>query len=238
MRTLWSSRRDGPRVELDTSNATTAQQLDLVTRVLALQERLVLRPSWNGTEIRVLLKGAGDCALIHNDVVTGQKLLERAEGLFLQSLRTVNRNWYFAAMVVGIALVGMVGWFIWKLAADGATPFAPPQTILAIFTFASMGSLTSVLIRLTSLDLKQELSRKFIIYLAIAKPFVAISFASVVYVILANDLVSFGHWSPDQQEAVRSVAAFLCGFSERFASDILDRVGIASTTSRSTAGKA
>jgi hypothetical protein len=201
----------------------------VVTRILALQERTILRPSWNNREIRVLLQGAGDCVAKANDVENAQKLLERAEGLFLQSMRTVNRNWYVAAMLAGIALVAALGWVVWTLAGHkDATPLAEQRTIVALFTFAAMGSMTSVLMRLTDLDLRFEVSRKFIIYLAIAKPFVAISFASVVYVILANGLVSFGKWDPGQQEAVRWVAAFLCGFSERFASDVLERVGLVS----------
>jgi hypothetical protein len=222
---MWPRQsRDGTNVTIDLPRGATAAQVDLVTRIRALQERLILRPSWNGVEIRTFLKGAGECAVACGDVAAGQKLLERAEGLFLQSLRTVNRNWYVAAMLVGVVLVGLVGFFVWHLAAEGTTPLAEQPTIIALFSFASMGSLTSVFIRLTSLDLKLELSRKFIIYLAIAKPFVAISFASVVYVILKNNLVSFGRWDASQQEAIRWVAAFLCGFSERFASDVLEKI--------------
>jgi len=222
---LFRSRQPKPdsRLTIELPQNASAEHIVLTTRVRALDERLCQRRSWSEKEIRVLLTGAADAALRGGDVKKGQELLSEAQAVFDQDLQTVNRNWYLFALVLGVILVALVSAIVVYLANRQIGNLAPASTILALFTFAGMGSVTSVLTRLTSLDLKAELSRKFVIYLAIAKPLVAVSFASVVYVILANHIVSIGQWSTDSQQAVYWVAAFLCGFSERFASDILGR---------------
>jgi hypothetical protein len=215
--------RQQDSVSTELPQSPSADQIVLATQIRALEERLARRHSASEKEIRVLLRGAADVATKTGDVEKGKELLRQAQAAFDQSLQTVNRNWYLFALLMGVVGVALVGAGVTWLTSSRFPGLASPDTILALFTFAGMGSVTSVLIRLTSLDLKAELSRKFVIYLAIAKPLVAVSFASIVYVILKNHIITFGQWSGESERAVFWVAAFLCGFSERFASDILGR---------------
>lgn len=132
---------------------------------------------------------------------------------------------------MGVAIIGAVLTHVVTLQIPELKNLTDSSTIASLFTFAAMGSVTSILTRLSSLDLREETSRKFVIYSAIARPFVAISFASVVYVILKYKIVAItlgGNTSKEVDDAVLWIAAFLCGFSERFASDILERVLISS----------
>jgi len=90
--------------------------------------------------------------------------------------------------------------------------------------FAGMGSVASVLTRLSAIDLKGELRRKWVVTSAATRPVLALLFAGVIYVILQNDLITVLGSTGTDKGALIWVASFLCGFSERFAVDILERV--------------
>jgi hypothetical protein len=220
---------DGPseRIKITLPANITAEQIVLVAKIRAQEERLYQRGSWSHNEIKVLLQGAADAAILGNNVKMGSELLHDANAVFLQTLQTANRNYYLAALIAGILVVAGIAWFVIYLANDKFGNLAEQSILISLFAFAGMGSITSALIGLPNLDLKNELSRKFVIYLAIAKPLIAISFASVVYVILKNNLVTIAsNFDGDNggKEAFLWVAAFLCGFSERFAVGILNQV--------------
>lgn len=224
LKTLWKREDRDARLAIDLPPQPSADQIVLVTQIRALDERLQKRRLWAHREIRVLLAGAADTAIRGADVARAREMFAEAQAFFGQALQATNRNYYLGWMIMGVLIVATIGGVLFWAADRRFGNLAAPETIVSLFAFAGMGSVTSVLTRLTSLDLKSELSKKFVIYLAVAKPLVAISFASVVYVILKNDIVTIGQWQGHAREALYWVAAFLCGFSERFASDLLGRV--------------
>ena len=101
-----------------------------------------------------------------------------------------------------------------------------PNTLLIIILFASIGGLTSVITRISKIDLKEEISRIAVIVPGFSKPFVAAAFAIVVYFILQNKIVgiTIGAEAGSGGYGIFAVTSFLCGFSERFAGDIISRV--------------
>ena len=100
---------------------------------------------------------------------------------------------------------------------------AAPQMIIGLFAFAGIGSTASVLTRLSTMDLGNETSKGMLLLSGASKPLIAIAFACIVYIIMKHQLVaiSVGGSGKEAAEAAIWVAAFLCGFSERFASDII-----------------
>jgi hypothetical protein len=212
--------------EIEIPQEASADQIALWTDIRALQQRLKRVNTWSEGEICVFLRGATQTLRQTKNLEVARNLFNKGYELFLKDTQSRNRNWYVLALLPGILAVTAITGLVGHLAAIEFGNLAPKGTIISLFTFAALGSVTSVLTRLSSLDLSQELSRKFVVYSAVSKPLVAISFASVVYLILTHKLVPIQLGNGDQasQEATVWVAAFLCGFTERFASDLLERI--------------
>jgi hypothetical protein len=92
-----------------------------------------------------------------------------------------------------------------------------------------MGSIASVLTRLSSLDLRQNARGQLVFISGIARPVIAIFLSIIVYMILDMGIidVQFGRDPSARRESLYLVTSFLCGFSERFAKDIIARVPLA-----------
>ena len=205
----------------------TADQLALASEIRAMWQRVLQRQLWSRGAVRELLLGAADAG--GKDVDKGRALLERAQEMFDDDVQTKNRMFYVIGVVLGVGVVALVtaGVVLFARAFESLTKYlADPSFVIALFAFAGMGSLTSVLIRLSTIDLKHELRQKFVVLSAAARPIVAMAFASIAYVVLKNGLISVrvGAGGADAQDALIWTAAFLCGFSERFATDLLERV--------------
>jgi hypothetical protein len=169
-----------PQNSSSDQSVLTTDQIILITQIRAVQERLLKRPSWSEKEISVLLSGATDAVIRGDKLEKAKELLLEAQAAFSQDLQIANRNWYLLALIGGVFIVALITIGLCHLVnmkMEAGKNLADIPTIVTLFTFAGMGSLTSVFTRLTNLDLKAELSRKFVIYQAIAKPLVAISFA-------------------------------------------------------------
>ena len=206
--------------------AETSEGIALLTKARALQERILRRRAWDQREAGEFLQGAVNCVTAVHDPKASQLLLDRAENVYLESILSVNRNYYVASVAIGAVVatsLGMGMW--WALSHCAALHLPTADTTFKLLALATLGGVASVLIRLTSIDLKLERNRKFVFVLGIAKSVLAIALAIVIYIILSNHLVSLGRWKDGEERAVWLVAAFLCGFSERFASDILDKFG-------------
>jgi hypothetical protein len=82
--------------------------------------------------------------------------------------------------------------------------------------------------RLPSIDLRQEPSDVMIILSGATKPIVAIIFAIVVFLILDLKVldIQFGSSTGPRSNGLYLVSSFLCGFSERFATDIISRIPV------------
>ncbi len=205
----------------------TADQINIMTDIKALEQRLIKIPTWSENEIIILLNGAADAAIRGNNIVVARTMYDKAHELFHADAQTRNRNWYVTAMIIGVIVVAAICGIVTYLAYNKFGNLTNPNTIISIFTFAAMGSVTSILTRLSSLDLREETSRKYVIYSAISKPFVAISFACIIYLALKHKVINIQVGNSSSicgEDAMYWIAAFLCGFSERFASDFIDSV--------------
>ncbi len=112
------------------------------------------------------------------------------------------------------------------LIAGYLEPYVAPSLLLLILLSAGLGSVASVLSRLPSIDLRQEPSDVMIILSGATKPIVAIIFAIVVFLILDLKVldIQFGSSTGPRSNGLYLVSSFLCGFSERFATDIISRI--------------
>jgi hypothetical protein len=133
--------------------------------------------------------------------------------------------------MVGKVFSGNSTGSLWARLSEGLvwiTTAAPPKTITPLFFFAGLGASASVLSRLTSIDLKDEPMKKMVLVTGATRPALAVIFASVIFVILSNNIISVKLSSGSEVAAASLplvwVAAFMCGYSERFASDLIAQV--------------
>ena len=157
----------------------------------------------------------------------GRSLLTHAEGVYLQHIQARNRLRYLLGMLAGILVLFVFGIALGR--ASGVLGSVMPADLLPfVLLFAGMGAMTSVLTRLSSIDLRDQTSIPMVFISGMARPVTAVFFALVVSLVLALRIVDL-HVGVRGGEGVPPslflVAAFLCGFSERFAQDVLARVG-------------
>jgi hypothetical protein len=214
------------RITIPPLEHATADQLLLLGDVRALEERVIQRRVWSAPSVRELLQAAASAGLGVGDVDKGREAFTKAEALFQADVGSKNRMFYLLGALIGIVVVAALVFGVLAVAAvmDIAT-IATRDTVIAVATFAGMGSAASVLTRLSTIDLSNELRRKWVVTSAATRPLLAVIFASVIYVVLQNGIVSFeGLRDEPAKSALIWIASFLCGFSERFAIDILERV--------------
>src|SRR5262245_27683655 len=212
---------------------------DLVRDIVVLDHRSLhsfgvhSRPR---AEVKALLQNAVIVAgyvLFHQGVATGSTevrdtraaigLYAQAQAIFLRYLQSINRLWYVAGVVLGTFILVIVAFGVRFLPATLAEAVAPGLLTTLIF-FAGLGSLVSVLLRLSKIDLANEVLRLILVISGAGRPFVAGAFALVVYLLLSNKLIAVTLTS--ESVGTYCVIAFLCGFSERFAQDLLGRVSV------------
>jgi hypothetical protein len=208
-------------------------QIVFLAEVRALAKRVEKHKPWARQEILLLLENAANAGLVAGKVAKGEVVFSKAEEVYFRDMQTRNRLRYVGGSALGVIFLILLAIIMVNLSELNIIKnLAPPDIIVSLFAFAGIGSMTSVLTRLSSLDLKDETSKAMIFLSGGSKPLVAIGFASILYIILKYHLVSISIQSglPDgelTQDAVNApywVAAFLCGFSERFTGDIIARL--------------
>lgn len=222
---------DDGELHLELPSTLTADQVVFLAEIRSLAKRVAKNRFWARQEIFLLLENAANAGVILGDLEKGESVYKRAAAVYERALLARNRFSYIVGTALGVVvllIVLLVGTA--ALAQYGITSLAPAETIISLFAFAAMGSVTSVLIRLSTLDLKEETSRTLLMLSGASKPLVAIAFASIVYIVLKYKLIAITIGSPDgideaADQAAYWIAAFLCGFSERFGSDIIARLG-------------
>ena len=159
------------------------------------------------------------------DAARGRQILKEAERIYFHHNQTKNRIRYLIGSAAGIAIAALLGALL-VLVPTSIEKFVSPQFMIPLFAFAGMGAMTSILTRISSIDLRKETSHFSVYISGLSRPVIAIFFSIVVYVILNAKIVDISfNGSPDgQSNAIYLVASFLCGFSERFAKDIIARV--------------
>jgi hypothetical protein len=158
-------------------------------------------------------------------------LLDHAEAVYHQHIQAKNRLHYLGGILAGIVIILGLGFLLsWLFSSPDSV--IPSTMLPTILLFAGMGSITSVLTRLSSIDLRDQTSLWMIIISGMARPVTGLFFALVVYLVLSLRIVDFhiGAGTDPSPPALFLIAAFMSGFSERFAQDILSRVGGAVST--------
>jgi hypothetical protein len=208
----------------------SAEQMVLISYIRALEQRVQQRRLWSADTVKALLQGAADATVHADKLDKAREALQRAQKVFEDDIQTKNRMFYLLGALVGTLGVGFLTWGVLEYYEQVSQTGLPTKsTVILLVVFAGMGSAASVLTRLSTIDLKDELRKKMVFFSAMTRPLLAIAFASVVYEILSNNIISIKgfevHPNVDPGgSGLIWVAAFLCGFSERFAIDILDRV--------------
>jgi hypothetical protein len=165
---------------------------------------------------------------------TARALLDYAESVYFQHIQAKNRLKYLSGMLFGIVIILGLGFLLsWLFSSPSAV--IPSTMLPTILLFAGMGSITSVLTRLSAIDLRDQTSHWMIIISGMARPVTGLFFALAVYLVLSLRIVDFhiGAGTDPTPPAMFLIAAFMSGFSERFAHDILAKVGGAVSASAS-----
>lgn len=224
--------------------------ITFLARLRALAVRMARRPSRVHYEVIALLEGAaaagrreaqvlggaGPCTLAH-----AMEALDRGAARLGQLEQARSRVTYLQGVGIGFVifvLAPAAAIAVTSVPAGG--PTAEPWLVRAasflpvrVVCFAGFGAVASVLTRLQSIDLSEEPKNRMLRISGAARPIVAVLFAAVVYQIIIRKVVALGGvTTPPLLTAYCIVAAFLCGFSERFATDMLDRVPFARAATR------
>jgi hypothetical protein len=197
------------------------------------------RRPWSRPEIEAILSTAEEALATGASAGPVRQIVAKANERFLQDVQSKNRLIYAAGMFLGALILGLISVVLVSFAEEGRFNLASSNTLVSLFVFAGLGSVTSFLTRLPSLDLRAESSQRLVLLSAASRPVVAIGFASVIYLVLRYKLVNLQVASDDAaaQDALSWIAAFLCGFSERFASDLLGRLPFAKVDNTAPSNK-
>jgi hypothetical protein len=238
-----------PVLDLEARWPESAEMAAFLADAAALNRRLSSRKSWVSNEVALRLQGAVNAARATGtgnatqNMLVAQNTLLKAQAVYLDDLQAKNRVLYLLGLVMGVGLMVLLPLvLLWTMSVAGLAlqgsqnrvqvtlsntmewfaGAAPLTTTAPLFFFAGLGACASVLSRLTTIDLKSESSRIMVLLSAAIRPALAVIFACVVFVILQNKIISVG--TDTVPTALIWVAAFLCGYSERFATDMLERV--------------
>jgi hypothetical protein len=219
--------KDG-ELQLELPSALTPEQVVFLAELQSLAKRVEKNRFAVRQEVLRLLENAANADVVLGDLKKGEALLTRAAAVHERALIARNRLHYIVGTICGIVVLSGVVLGAAALSHYGITSIGPPEILLALFAFAAVGSITSVLMRLSQLNLREETSRGLLMLSGASKPLVAIAFASIVYIVLKYKLVAISLGTPEglSQEADKAaywIAAFLSGFSERLGSDIVVR---------------
>src|SRR5262249_45374877 len=136
----------------------SAEQSLLISEILALEQRVIQRRLWSAPSVRELLQGAAETTIHADALDKARNALEKAQTIFQDDVQTKNRMFYLLGALCGTAAVGVLTWAVLAFARwRGLANLASADNVITLFTFAGMGSAASVLTRLSTIDLKEEL---------------------------------------------------------------------------------
>jgi hypothetical protein len=165
--------------------------------------------------------GVQRAVLERQEVECLEHVLEQARGYYDRSAQRQAQIEYFIGMAAGLALLfgGLLAVVLLSGAGVGSDPLI--YTPLA----AGLGAFVSVLSRMTrgQLQLSYESGRTIMHLLGLIRPLLGGLFGPAVYVLLAGGLLSIQPPSGGDELLYYLGIAFVAGFSERFAQDMLAR---------------
>jgi hypothetical protein len=165
--------------------------------------------------------GVQRAVLDKHEVECLEHVLEQARGYYDRSAQRQAQIEYFIGMAAGLALLlgGVLALGLLTNAGVGTEPLI--YTPLA----AGLGAFVSVLARMTrgQLQLSYESGRTIMRLLGLIRPLLGGLFGPAVYVLLAGGLLSIQPPSGGDELLYYLGIAFVAGFSERFAQDMVAR---------------
>ncbi|MCE4547605.1 MULTISPECIES: hypothetical protein [unclassified Caballeronia] len=197
----------------------------------ALLERIKARSPRRSLEIVILLLGVTRLAANGADPEQARKQYDKACSAFAHSAGSANQYFFFLGALGGAAVMMLFVMCVLLLQHSEPTriyllQLADSDMFVGVSFFALAGSLTSLLMRLRSIDLVEEDDLRMVAVTGALQPVVAMGFMSVAYAIIATNLIPL-NLSGASKSGMMFTIAFLCGFSEKFAPSLLDRVGAA-----------
>jgi hypothetical protein len=161
--------------------------------------------------------------------------LAYAEDYFLRSAERSAQIDYFIGMLLGIALVGAaVGWVLPRIGHPGL----PPEAFLGSIVAGGIGGIVSVMSRMTygGLVLNYEAGSMLLRVLGVFRPIMGSIFgASTLTLVMSGLLPVQVPTDPLKEISFFLIIAFIAGFSERWAQDMLVDAGRRITTGRGQA---
>jgi hypothetical protein len=161
-----------------------------------------------------------------------------AQRVYLGYVQKANRLLYVEGVLSSVAFLVLMAFALYSIArllgrveffstaSNNIFAAADLPSMLILFGLAGLGSLVSVLTRLDKLTIPTMFSWPLVYLAGAGRPVVAAVFATVAYALLKGEIVGLGQIG---RHILGSggpgwwcvVVAFLCGYSERFASDLL-----------------
>src|SRR5262245_39709653 len=130
----------GSRIRIAERKDLSAEQIILISEILALEERIIQRRLWSAASVRRLLQGAADAAVLGGDLTDARALFEKAEKAVQEDVQTKNRMFYLLGTSLGVAVMaGLTGIVLVSASYMASKNLAEPDTIISLFTFAGMG---------------------------------------------------------------------------------------------------
>jgi hypothetical protein len=229
-------------------NDLVAARLALGTRIQALEACLECRQPKLKREVHALLKGAKDLLEMKDARGSSHDLLEQLEAAATQYrtaqkvyhgyVHKANRPLYISGVVASAFALAVLPFLLYATSqlltgfvhepAKAVFAASDLPSLLILFGFAALGSVASVLTRLDKIEIPDTFTWHLVVAAGAGRPLVAATFASVAYALFKGRIIGLGavgdpvlagadlHWWC-------FVVAFLCGYSERFAKDLLGR---------------
>jgi hypothetical protein len=210
-----------------TPQNATPEQLDLAHKLALLDKRAHRElgfgtPEWEAV-IQLLVNGI-EVGVLAGHIKQGRELLEEAYASFdfYRNLTTRNRLLYLLGVVLGAALLAAVTAIVGAL----LEPELSLRRLILATIFSGLGTIASVLSRLAQIEeLQVEHSRVSLLISGASRPIVAALLALVLTLVLDLRIVTFNIGNPAAGDGrLYLITSFLCGFSERFAQEILAKI--------------
>jgi hypothetical protein len=179
-------------------------------------------------QVKALLQGAVDGDLKCNE----RRFITLASQAFHDRILSRSRALYVGGVLLGVVVLVTAARFTPFLSDPALRGLGMPSPACCAWTilFAGMGTMCSVFSRLASIDMCNETSPLFLGLSGFFRPVTATLFALAIIQILKLDIVTIRLPAPQSGQTEASslehfyfLSAFLAGFSERFASDLIGR---------------
>jgi hypothetical protein len=168
--------------------------------------------------------------------------LERAAQVFHDYQESHHRRIYLIGVVFGITgpllLSEFLGFVRMRLGpVEISTGLGmDPSTLITLIVFAGLGTFCSVATRLSDMALAEQTDRRLLLISGAFRPITAQIFALALYKLVQLGLITISV-KDGRQADLNAVIAFLSGFSERFAGELISRTASAfGTSAESSAG--